>query len=1173
MSNPVTLSKQTRDGVNRVVRALRRLFEDEFSKQAAGRFGIRSTPRSNPEGPGALARWLDPVESLSLTPVEHAQRDELVHALSYLCAEGLNGGEAVQRLMREAAFTAVNRVLAVRVAEAVGVLPEVLASGRQSAGYRDAVRDLFPVLSYDDGSYWVYVQAAGDELASGVPRLFDRRNPASAFVPSRACVDQALELVNTPELAEAWAEPEVLGWGYQFFNGDDVAEMRAESAQPRNPRELAVRNQFFTPRYVVDWLVQNTLGRRLAQAGYDVDLPLMVGEIGDHRPLALEDVRVLDPAVGSGHFLLGCYDQLEEAWIATGIDASQAAPKILPCLFGVDIDPRAAQVAQAVLLLRARQAAPTADLTAPTIVTAVALPQSPELREEAFGELSSNAHDLAREIADALTQAPALGTLLKVEKRLASELDRILSTPKLAQDASEASVLEELNNALERLVTATSTPEERMFTAEAEDALRFLAICQTRYDAVLMNPPFGDPIPETREYLRTTYGAAATDIYAAFVSRGVELLKPEGFLGAITSRTGFFLTSFREWRTDLVLPRLCAMLDLGVGVMHEAMVEAAAYVVHALPQDGAATFRRLLDEPDRSAAVYNGSGPVFTWNPQDFLAIPEQPAAYWISRELLGVYDQLPVVEDEFQARIGLSTKQDFQFVRLRWEVPASELRAGRRWVPFAKGGDYSPYFSELHLVVEWEEDGRRIREFARESGATESRTVRSASHYFRPGLTWSRRSQKGFSVRPVPRGAIFADKGPMIFHSTDDAQKLTAAMAYLNSSLAAALLEPTVAFGSYEVGAVQRLPLVVPGSRAVEFATRLTEARRAQESARESSSMFVSPWQWQTQERKVAVRDLSGEVDAAVADSLGLTREPAPLSATYPTKWFEEDYEPPKGPGPQEELSYLVGVAFGRWDIRYAMGEAVPGPMPSPFDPLPAVSRGMLVDAEGLPASCAPAGYPINLPADRLLHDDLGHPADIATLVRRAADVVSSGDGPHQLQLANGIRDLRVYLRDKFFAAHLKQYSASRRYAPIYWQLAVPSKRWGLWLYAPALSRESLFAVARAANDKLTALNDKIAQVRDGRTGEAERVSRERAESLEDLVTEIEKFAAIAESVAQSGWEPDLNDGFVLNAAPLEGLFADRTWRTQIAGHRKALKDGEYSWATVQNQFYGEPE
>src|SRR5690606_24708016 len=146
--------------------------------------------------------------------------------------------------------------------------------------------------------------------------------------------------------------------------------MREASPAPRDSRELAVRNQFFTPRYVVDFLVQNTLGRRLREAGFTIALPLLLGELDDDHPgLDLRDIAVLDPAVGSGHFLLGAYDLLEQAWEEIGVDPANAAPAILQSLYGIEIDPRAAQVAQATLYLRARRSSPEARLEPAAIVT------------------------------------------------------------------------------------------------------------------------------------------------------------------------------------------------------------------------------------------------------------------------------------------------------------------------------------------------------------------------------------------------------------------------------------------------------------------------------------------------------------------------------------------------------------------------------------------------------------------------------------------------------------------------------------------------------------------------------------------------------------------------------------------------------------------------------------
>ena len=238
---------------------------------------------------------------------------------------------------------------------------------------------------------------------------------------------------------------------------------------------------------------------------------------------------------------------------------------------------------------------------------------------------------------------------------------------------------------------------------------------------------------------------------------------------------------------------------------------------------------------------------------------------------------------------------------------------------------------------------------------------------YFRKtGLTWSRRSQKGFSVRPVPAGTIFGDKGPMIFVASDAAEDLDRFMAYLNSGLAAALLEAMVAFGSYEVGAVQRLASVDPGAEAGRLARELTEIRMSEGQRPETDHLFVSPWAGGIGEIESALK-VSQEVDETVARAAGEHEGARPLSGTYPTRWFDEDYDPPSIPTAHQELSYLLGVAFGRWDVRIASGDLKPPPLPGPYDLLPPASRGMLVGEDGFPPHQPPGGLSYSYSAPRL--------------------------------------------------------------------------------------------------------------------------------------------------------------------------------------------------------------
>ena len=198
-----------------------------------------------------------------------------------------------------------------------------------------------------------------------------------------------------------------------------------------------------------------------------------------------------------------------------------------------------------------------------------------------------------------------------------------------------------------------------------------------------------------------------------------------------------------------------------------------------------------------------------------------------------------------------------------------------------------------------------------------------------------------------------------MVFVASDSIGHLDRLMAYLNSGLTATLLEAMVAFGSYEVGAVARLPFIDPGAEAGRFTRELTLIRMAEGERSETDHAFVSPWAASTSEADRALK-VSRQVDEEVARAIGEEVPTRPLSVTYPTRWFEEDYNPPGAPTTQRELSYLLGAGFGRWDIRLAAGARELPPFPGPYDPLPRVSRGMLVGVDGTPVRQPTADYPL---------------------------------------------------------------------------------------------------------------------------------------------------------------------------------------------------------------------
>jgi hypothetical protein len=485
--------------------------------------------------------------------------------------------------------------------------------------------------------------------------LFDRRDAASVLWPKKATFDELLAILNADELTGVWNEDETIGWVYQFFNsGEERRKMRDESQAPRNSRELAIRNQFFTPQYVVQFLCDNTLGRiwyemRNGDTRLDSFCEYMVKtpEESVRAKKDPRDIRIIDPACGSGHFLLYCFILLlliyEEAWAdetapvnaATGRNLRQdypslkelrnAAPELilLHNLHGVDIDPRCAQIAQLALWMRAQRAfkdagVPRADrpiIRRANIVIAEPMPGELKLVEEFAATLRpAIIGNLFEEIVSEMRLAGEMGPLLQIERKLAISIERARVAfteqqkhgdgflPGMAPikrqaefdlsgidnsaffEKAEEQIFASLKKFVSDAVNGRGT-RRKLFADDAEQGIAFVELMGRKFDVVLMNPPFGAGSLIAKKEFEKSYPRTKNDVYAAFVERGIGLLLVRGRLGAITSRTGFFLSSFQKWREEVLLPKAPPVVfaDLGAGVLDSAMVETAAYCLEVRP--------------------------------------------------------------------------------------------------------------------------------------------------------------------------------------------------------------------------------------------------------------------------------------------------------------------------------------------------------------------------------------------------------------------------------------------------------------------------------------------------------------------------------------------------------------------------------------------------------------
>lgn len=638
-------------------------------------------------------------------------------------------------------------------------------------------------------------------------------------------------------------------------------------------------------------------------------------------------------------------------------------------------------------------------------------------------------------------------------------------------------------------------------------------------------------------------------------------------------------------------------------------------------------FLRALEASDKADALRIAIGESatslgrqrFEIDASNFAAVPRSPFAYWVSEAIRQVFRNLPAFEAEGRTtRQGLATADDFRFVRGWWAVPSRCL--GERWVSFAKGGQFSPFYADIHLVVNWQKSGSEIKNNLNERGTIRSNVWMlrdTASNYFlRPGLTWPLRTQGGLSVRSMPSGCIFGHKGPTAFIESDDSEALLALLGIMNTQAFRALVGLQMAFGSYEVGVIQRTPIPRTTSTDVTALARLTRRacllKRRLDTRTEASHAMTLPavlqvagddlgkraaaWNQQVHATELELKAIQAEMDARCFNLYGIVEADrraitdgfsggADESAELEETDAEADAD---GQGDIESsadaaalaadlISWAAGVAFGRFDVRLATGERPLPEDPEPFDQLPVCSPAMLTGDDGLPVTRVPAGYPVSFPETGILVDDRGDACDLGAAVRSVFDEVFGINADAwwsevEILLTPQVHDLRHWLAGSFFEHHLKQHSKSRRRAPILWQLAVPSASYSVWLYAHRLTQDSLFRVQNeVVTPKLAHEERQLASLVEGAgpnpsAKERREIAEQKAfvEELRFLLDEVKRAAPL--------WSPVLDDGVMLTMAPLWRLVSQhKPWQKELKNKWDELAGGKYDWSHTAMHLWPE--
>jgi len=514
------------------------------------------------------------------------------------------------RYIRNAAFTLLNRLLCLRMAEEHGLITETVVTRPEYGGRSKRERDLAdeePELAANPEKLsQEALRRAFGEMRAHIPLLFRPDDPYGMLLPRLPAYRKVREeFVQLTE--ELWGEFETLGWAYQFFNSEERRAIRQRLRRNPRPDDIPPLNQFYTVGWIVKALVQNTLGKLWLEAHPDSrlqeHLDYLVPCENSFRPpkrsLSAEELKVLDPACGSGHFLLQAFDLLFEMWKEDRPDLPLWAipAQILEHnLYGVDIDLRACQIAATALYLKARTSFERLKGDDPqarfepkriNIVCADIRFTDQGKRERFLRQFSGDPrlYAIVLRTLEECENAFQIGSLLRIQKPF-EELFRRRAPKGQTEQLSllKQPTLFEVMEGIRTFMREAAEVQDmgsRLFGMDAERAVQLVDVLTDQYNVVLMNPPYGAMPPGCKEYVRRHYPRTHNDYYAAFIEQAIHLTKPGGHVGAITGRTFLFLKSFQKLREETLrseaLPEI--VWDLGFNVLDEATARYAAFTL------------------------------------------------------------------------------------------------------------------------------------------------------------------------------------------------------------------------------------------------------------------------------------------------------------------------------------------------------------------------------------------------------------------------------------------------------------------------------------------------------------------------------------------------------------------------------------------------------------------
>lgn len=792
-------------------------------------------------------------EPYSISGEAVRQRDKLIEVIQQK-EKDTDYKTAYQYVIEEVAYTWFNRLIAIRFMEVNDYLPSHIRVLSSESGKLepDLVTTPFDAelpftaeeeaqifqLKQDnklDEVFRILFLKQCNALNEILPALFEKTKNYTELLLSLSVIDQdgvVYHLIHDiPEddfNIERGGQVEIIGWLYQYYNTEPKAAAFAKNGKITK-EEIPAVTQLFTPDWIVRYMVENSLGRLwveghpecglkenwkyyLEEAQQEPEVQAKLAEIRkEYAALNPEDIKLIDPCMGSGHILVYAFDVLMQIYESAGYSQRDAAKSILENnIYGLDIDDRAYQLAYFAVMMKARQYNRRI-LNGENSCHVYAIQESNSVNRahlKYFGagmdDIEKNAAKMQLEgLLDTLTDAKEYGSILNVESYNWDLLRRFVAAEDTAGQISMDSVgVEDTAEQLNRLIDIGETMARK-------------------YWVTCTNPPYAGTSnlsANVNNFVKKNYPDSKADLFAVFIERCRQMTVNNGFQAMITQHAWMFLSSFEKLREKMMLTETVNMAHLGARAFEEIggeVVQTTAFVRCANHVEGyKGTYCRLIEPTSQQgkADMFISGQNQYRVGQISFSKIPGVPVAYWISPEVLKLFDER-TVGSIADAKSGMTTTDNTRFLRLWEEVNCQKIGFGYgniadtqdmkyKWFPFCKGGDFRRWAGNESFVVNWFNNGEKIRIAA--EGATGGRLV-NIDCALRECLVWTKISSANISLRMKKQGIFFSDAAPGVFANRETLYYLLALLNTKYANEIIKLINPTL---NFVPGAVSSVPV-----------------------------------------------------------------------------------------------------------------------------------------------------------------------------------------------------------------------------------------------------------------------------------------------------------------------------------------------------------------------------